>query len=627
VRQRLSSKLRLPLLAPARLAGNAFALFARQSRWNVGRSSVELRTAKFSFLPSWRQSVPRSHSVVVVLVALGTTSTSLAESHDPRSSANGGRRVAEFRAPLVAQVLNGAFSNFPEVVRLSDGVGQCSGTFVSTRVIVTAAHCLAGRSGVLSVRALSGPLGRARCEKSPRAGASPLARNGLRPQSHVGERCSPSASGQIEAQCGGAGVAFDPRFGSVVVPGDPRGGIFGPGSGTGGRIPDNALSVEDVRNDLAVCVVDTPVDETETACLDDGRSSPRSMMLVGFGLANRGGEVVDDGRQRSGPVTIRPGPVDGILEGFSDNLSGGNVASSAPGDSGGFVGFRDDRGRLKLRAVVSGGNAIVDGRETGSTPGPRLNPENRGLSAFVDLRSEHSLRFLRDFAARNGVSICGLDGGGSSTLAARSSTVPGATIRPTELPQGFVDPRLAASGLSGFGALSSPVFRFPGSLAFPGTFGFPAQGFGFPGAFGFPGFGFGNPGEQGVVNPAAGGLGFPGAFGLFGVFRNPFLTPRFVRLRNGRLVVIDPFGVGRFGSLGFGRFGSFGGLGFGRFGSFGGLGFGGFRFGGSAFGGTSLAGFGRFDRFGTLPADSLLGFHRFGLLGGTPFSTRFFRLR
>jgi hypothetical protein len=600
---------------------------------------MELRAAKFSLLPSWLRSFHRSHVIAGLVVGLVVAGPSLAESHDQRSSADGGRRVAESSAPLVAQVLNGGFSNFPEVVRLSDGVGQCSGTFVSTRVIVTAAHCLAGRSGFLSVRALSGPLGRARCEKSPRAGESPLARNGLRPQSNVGERCSPSASGQIQAQCGGGGgLAFDPRFGGgfgldprfsggIFVPGDPRGVIFGPGSVPGGRIPDNALSVEDVRNDVAVCVVDTPVDETETACLDDGRSSPSSMMLVGFGLANRGGQVVDDGRQRSGPLTIRRGPAEGILEGFSDNLSSGSAASSAPGDSGGFVGVRDDRGRLKLRAVVSGGNAIVDGRDTGSTPGPRLNPDNNGVSAFADLRSENSLSFLRDFAARNGVSICGLDGGGGGALAARSSAVPGATVRPTDLRQGFVDPRLAASGLSGFGAFGSPAFGFPGSFGFPGTFGFPGQGFGFPGSFGFPGFGFGNPGEQGVVNPAAGGLGFPGAFGSLGGFGNPFLTPRFVRLRNGRLAVIDPFGVGRFGSLGFGRFGRFGGLGFGSFGGLGFGRFGGVGFGGFGLGGSTLAGFGGFDRFGALPSDSFLGVNRFGLLGGNRFGARFFRLR
>lgn len=595
-----------------------------------------LRVAKFSFLPSGLRSFHRSHADlrrVGLVVALVASSPSLAESHDQGPSANSRRPIAEPRAPLVAQVLNGNFSSFPEVVRLSDDKGHCSGTFVSTRVIITAAHCLADRSGRLSVHALSGPLGQARCEKSPRAGESPLARNGLRRQSNVGERCSPSASGQIQAHCGGgANLVFDPRFGGGFVPGPrfggfvpggPPGVISGPGAPPGGGIPEGAISAEDVSNDVAVCVVDTPVDETETACLDDGRSSPSSMILVGFGLANRGGQVVDDGRQRSGPVTIRPGPVEGILEGFSDNLSGGNVASSAPGDSGGFVGVRDDRGRLKLRAVVSGGNAIVDGFGPGGRPGPRLNPDNQGVSAFVDLRSEKSLSFLREFADRNKVSICGLDGGSGSALAAGSSADRNATVRSGDSAQVVRAPQPAASGVSGSGAFRSPAFAFPGSLGFPGTFGFPGQGFGFPRSFGFPGFAFGNPGEQGVVNPALGGLGFfPGAFGSLGGFGNPFLTPRFVRLRNGRLAIIDPFGVGRFGIFGFGRFGSFGGLGFGRFGSFGGFGF-----GRSAFPGSNLAGFGGFDRFGALPAGSLLGFRRFGLLGGNPFGARFFRLR
>jgi hypothetical protein len=271
---------------------------------------------------------------------------------------------------------------------------------------------------------------------------------------------------------------------------------------------------------------------------------------------------------------------------------------------------------------VSGGNAIVDGVGPGGRRVPRLNT-GEVVSAFVDLRSEKSLSFLRDFAAKNKVSICGLDGGSGSALAAGSSADRNATVRSGDSAQVVRAPQPAASGVSGSGAFRSPAFAFPGSLGFPGAFGFPGQGFGFPGSFGFPGFAFGNPGEQGVVNPALGGLGFfPGAFGSLGGFGNPFLTPRFVRLRNGRLAIIDPFGVGRFGILGFGRFGSFGGLGFGRFGSFGGFGF-----GRSAFPGSNLAGFGGFDRFGALPAGSLLGFRRFGLLGGNPFGARFFRLR
>ncbi len=192
-------------------------------------------------------------------------------------------------------VYNGSLSQVEQVARISGSGGSCSATLVSKNVLVTAAHCVRGRTETLSARFVGERPIRIRCTKS-------------------------------------------------------EGAIQNPPSSSGG------MSNAAVRNDLAACVIEGNPKTTPPACVGKPLSVGEKAKLIGFGMSNSGTSTFSDGQQRTGeaPVVSRSG---GIVTTYSRGLHQNGDSALGAGDSGGFSGRQDRSGQLWISAVNSASSA------------------------------------------------------------------------------------------------------------------------------------------------------------------------------------------------------------------------------------------------------------------------------
>ena len=188
------------------------------------------------------------------------------------------------------KVYNANESKHKQVVRITNGSSSCSSTLVSGNVLVTAAHCVSGKSSDMVGHLIDGSRVRIRCTKSEGAIQNP-----------------PSGEGMYDAA---------------------------------------------IQNDVAACVIRDPVPSMVPACIGKPLDIGEKALYVGFGQSNTGSTPFFDGKQRSRevPIVSRSG---GILITYSRRLRENGDAALGGGDSGGFTGRKDAGGQLWISGVNS----------------------------------------------------------------------------------------------------------------------------------------------------------------------------------------------------------------------------------------------------------------------------------
>lgn len=310
-----------------------------------------------------RSSLPFSRTALFLCLASAPLARGDVAHLEAPISATSPSRPTE--PPPAAKVYNGTFSRYLAIPRISSGSSSCSSTLVSKNALLTAAHCFAGAAAKLTMQLLDGTARTLTCTKSPGALRNP-----------------PSA--------------------------------------------DGTMSTEAVRNDLAACVLDRPVDGVDTACIGTPPEGTRRATFVGYGRAHKDGSAFYDGRQREGSARILERR-NGIVITHTPDLKHGPDAALGAGDSGGFTGTKDRDGKLWIQAVNSASSSEI------RHPNGAVDLRDDSTNYSTDLAGPASQLFLKQWSRDQGVALCGLDG--STPVPPGPSPIPPAPPTRTPTPK------------------------------------------------------------------------------------------------------------------------------------------------------------------------------------------------